>query len=764
MTDITNDNPSGFSLNLSDTFGGSDSGFGTSPSLESDTYEPSGSSGFGSLFEANTQAPATFDLGLEESFGTDSDFNFSFDAGLGSNSANLWDFDTDFSYDDPFGSDWSLDPWPDDFGTDTDLEEPRQFDLGWDFDFDLDIGGSEEDRQLGLELENFDWNWDDAGFDTEPAEFSLWGGLPDDAWSDANFDFGFDFTNDLDFDRDFDLDDAAWFRGLTEPGTEPAWTPVFRTPELAPNPHAPGFQLTVEKGDTLSALAQSLGITVDDLLEVNPGITETSTLQIGEKLAVPAWTHSETVTVRGHANACTAAERIHTALLSGDNEMAKVVEIRRAIASAGPGEGEALIEAMRKMALDEELMTSLDPRYRELVEEQIHNLGGSTISYLEPVLEQIAYGYVEGMADGGVEAVEAFKSLFRAQTWKDLGALGTTVVKATNLGVGLVDPDAQSDAMADLILMTQASWENFRDGWQDAKDNGTTLRYMSEAAGRLTTEAFIGAAGGAATTAAKTGLRLGLNAGEAATLGRLVDGIETASRWRADWMPDEALGMLSKEGQAALRAVHKAHELDNNKGLLPGVVEQKKAERSIALSEVLVAELSPEDMARFATLLENDYPDFHRGAFPGMDPSRLPSLENPLFHDAHVHFPDVTYKPGRGGRLRASVAGYHHRQGGVDAPGVQLVNASKPDANGVYKGFVQFQDPLSGTWGRQKAKTFFPDSWSASRIRREVTAAFENREPGTGPFWKGYSPTGILIKGWLDSAGNIATAYPVPFK
>ncbi len=45
MTDIRNDNPSGFSLNLPDTFGGSDGGFGTSPSLENHSYEPSGPGG-----------------------------------------------------------------------------------------------------------------------------------------------------------------------------------------------------------------------------------------------------------------------------------------------------------------------------------------------------------------------------------------------------------------------------------------------------------------------------------------------------------------------------------------------------------------------------------------------------------------------------------------------------------------------------------------------------------------------------------------------
>ncbi len=515
MTDIRNDNPSGFSLDLGDTFGGTDGGFGTSPSLGHDSYEPSASGGFGSLFDSNTKPPATFDLGFE--------FDADFGTDFGANAENLWNTGSDFSYGDPFGADWSLDRSPYDFGTSNLHEEPREFDLGWDFGWDI---GTTEDQELGLGLDDFEWNWDAPGFDTEPAEFSLWGGLPqqDDAWPEASVDFGgFSFTNDFEAGGDFNLDDAAWFHGLGEAGVESSWAPVFRDPALEPNPDAPGFQLTIEQGDSLSALAQSLGVTVDDLLAVNPDITRESVLQIGQTLAVPAWTHGETVNVRGHANAYTAAERIHAALESSGTEMAKVVEIRKAIASAGPGEGPALIEALRKMALDEELMTSLDPRYRELVQEQIHNLGGSTIEYLEPVLEQVGYGYVEGMAEGGVEAVEAFKSLFRAQTWKDLGALGTTVVKATNLGVGVVDPEAQSDAQAELLLGAQMAWETLRDGWQEAKRTGTTARYMSEAAGRVTFDAFASAAGGAGASVAKQSVRAGLSAARATALGRVFD-------------------------------------------------------------------------------------------------------------------------------------------------------------------------------------------------------------------------------------------------
>ncbi len=260
MTDIRNDNSSGFGLNLADTFGGSDGGFGTSTSLENDSYEPSGSGGFGSLFDSNTQPPATFDLGLE----FDTDFGSDFDTDFGSNNDDLWNFDSDSSYDDPFGSDWSLDPWAYDFGTPSDLKEPRELDLGWDYDlgFDFDFGSTEE-RQLGLGLDNLDWNWNAPGFDTEPAEFSLWGGLPrqEDAWLDTNFDLGFnfdvehDFTSDLDAGRDFSLDDLAWFHGTAN-------AKAANEPPAVPGPHR---SESPPRADDLSQVAQVLGVSVADL-------------------------------------------------------------------------------------------------------------------------------------------------------------------------------------------------------------------------------------------------------------------------------------------------------------------------------------------------------------------------------------------------------------------------------------------------------------------------------------------------------------------
>ena len=138
-------------------------------------------------------------------------------------------------------------------------------------------------------LDDFEWNWDAPGFDTEPAEFSLWGGLPqqDDAWPEASVDFGgFSFTNDFEAGGDFNLDDAAWFHGLGEAGVEPSWAPVFRDPILVLSEAGSGFEVVIQDGDTIDALANSLGMRTEDLLEANADVDPTR-LQIGQRVTVP---------------------------------------------------------------------------------------------------------------------------------------------------------------------------------------------------------------------------------------------------------------------------------------------------------------------------------------------------------------------------------------------------------------------------------------------------------------------------------------------
>ncbi len=67
----------------------------------------------------------------------------------------------------------------------------------------------------------------------------------------------------------------------------PTATPIQPTPNPTFPPVARTSTYTVQAGDTLAAIAQSYGITVEQILALNPGLTATSILAIGQVLIMP---------------------------------------------------------------------------------------------------------------------------------------------------------------------------------------------------------------------------------------------------------------------------------------------------------------------------------------------------------------------------------------------------------------------------------------------------------------------------------------------
>jgi Bacterial EndoU nuclease len=85
---------------------------------------------------------------------------------------------------------------------------------------------------------------------------------------------------------------------------------------------------------------------------------------------------------------------------------------------------------------------------------------------------------------------------------------------------------------------------------------------------------------------------------------------------------------------------------------------------------------------------------------------------------------------------------------------------SAPDASGVYTARVQMPDPNNpGQWIIKPGSnhTMFPREWTADRITVEVDAAW-NRRTVNGNIWEGYTPSGVLVRGYLSPR---VTVYPV---
>lgn len=111
---------------------------------------------------------------------------------------------------------------------------------------------------------------------------------------------------------------------------------------------------------------------------------------------------------------------------------------------------------------------------------------------------------------------------------------------------------------------------------------------------------------------------------------------------------------------------------------------------------------------------------------------------------------------------KGMAVGFHHR-GAIGHQGrARIVRIlSSPNAQGVYKAEVEIYDPKRGRWiSKGDPSTFFPDFWSRAQVLNEIRGAFHHQSLTKGNYWEGISPSGVIIRGYLDNAGKINTAYP----
>ncbi len=112
---------------------------------------------------------------------------------------------------------------------------------------------------------------------------------------------------------------------------------------------------------------------------------------------------------------------------------------------------------------------------------------------------------------------------------------------------------------------------------------------------------------------------------------------------------------------------------------------------------------------------------------------------------------------------RGRAVGFHH-EGSIGHLGKARVTqvTTPPNAHGVYKGKVEIFDSTSGQWVQKGPEsTFFPTSWNRQKVMTEVRGAYNNGTVMSNGKWEGISPSGVKIGGYLDSGGNINTAFPI---
>jgi hypothetical protein len=128
------------------------------------------------------------------------------------------------------------------------------------------------------------------------------------------------------------------------------------------------------------------------------------------------------------------------------------------------------------------------------------------------------------------------------------------------------------------------------------------------------------------------------------------------------------------------------------------------------------------------------------------------------------HIIGADYKMNKNGTFKFDANGQAQPTGGHSLTNgdvrIKPGTESLPDAGGAYTAEVQIADPRnSGQWLDKNVatQTMFPKEWTEARIKVELDGAWNNRT-ATGNQWEGYTPSGVLVRGYLSPR---VTAYPV---
>ena len=129
-------------------------------------------------------------------------------------------------------------------------------------------------------------------------------------------------------------------------------------------------------------------------------------------------------------------------------------------------------------------------------------------------------------------------------------------------------------------------------------------------------------------------------------------------------------------------------------------------------------------------------------------------VANPRINMEHIFQGEINRK--------GQATGFHH-EGSIGHSGkariIQVVQG--PNLRGVYAGRVEIFNTKTATWVQKSVlSTFYPKTWSRSKVISEIKSAYKN---GCiiGNKFSGVSNSGVIIEGYVNQKGyDINTAYP----
>lgn len=112
---------------------------------------------------------------------------------------------------------------------------------------------------------------------------------------------------------------------------------------------------------------------------------------------------------------------------------------------------------------------------------------------------------------------------------------------------------------------------------------------------------------------------------------------------------------------------------------------------------------------------------------------------------------------------KGQATGFHHEGSIGHNTRARITNITqKQNLHGVYVGNVEIFDFTKGKWIKKTVdSSFYPKTWSRSRVISEIKSAYHNGCI-TGNKFSGVSTSGVIISGYVNQKGyDINTAYPI---
>ncbi|ALC82617.1 hypothetical protein AM592_14300 [Bacillus gobiensis] len=105
---------------------------------------------------------------------------------------------------------------------------------------------------------------------------------------------------------------------------------------------------------------------------------------------------------------------------------------------------------------------------------------------------------------------------------------------------------------------------------------------------------------------------------------------------------------------------------------------------------------------------------------------------------------------------RGRAVGFHYEGMPTQKGSIVIGTESLPNSKGVYTAMVEVDDVV-----KSANSSFFPKDWNLQQIVNGINEAYVNRQFISGNRYSGVLSNGLEIQMYLDSSGNIISAFPI---